>query len=47
LKCKVYVGVGILTKLNVSHIGITAQPALLRYTSGLAQSLSITTPISD
>ena len=43
---KLYVGVGTLTMHKVYHIGITAQPVLLRCTSGLAQSFSNATPIS-
>ena len=45
MNTQLYVGVGILTVQGVSHATITVQPVLLRYISGLAQSLFLTTPI--
>ena len=45
LNIKVYVGVGIPTIIDVSHLWFTAVSVLLRCSSGLAQSLSLTTPI--
>ena len=46
MNTQLYVGVGILTVQELSHAVFTVQPVLLRYTSGLAQSLFLTTPIS-
>ena len=43
---KLYVWLGILTKQHMSHVKNAATPVLLRCTSGLAQSFSLTTPIS-